>query len=911
MTEWEPDAVVVGSGFGGAVAACRLTQAGLNVLLLERGRRFESSDFPDLPTSGALPDLERWSWQSHRGLWDMQDLGPLVSAQAAGYGGGSLIYANVHLRPPAEVFAEWPQGYDPELLREHYELAAWMLEAAPIDASAELARLPKTRGFDVAANKLSRAKQTFHPPLALRYSAGQNAFGKELAACNGCGRCCLGCPHQAKSSLDHNYLHLAEQYPNLRVKTRCEVLHIDAQAGAYSITYRDALMAAPALEVKARYVFLCAGALGTTRLLSRSAARAEREPGRGLGDISQRLGRGYFANGDAVSLVFDTPDVHEPTRGPTITTSTIHREGTDFVLVQDGGYPIEMARAANAFAAPAWFGKNRFRNGSPHPRARGEEHASPAPRTIIDGELPSPLDSFGHALHTGALDGTVPEQLRQALAVLRQELLTDTRAEFEQLVDGMIERSLRALVERSTSRLLARGGAKQERLLSWLRRFTLNYLTNREELTTFAQRAFFERFGFLDTAAVAPRTLANALGGGLEHAERGTVLLAMGRDTAESALRYDAQSDRLSAEATGARGFDVLAIGERLKRDMANAMGGELRANPLVALQGKPITVHNQGGAGMAASAEAGVTNLEGEVHGHPGLFVLDAACFPASVGVNPSATILAVAERNVLTFLRKYKAAPDWPRRDASPGAAQFEQQRKRAKDWAQSMAGKLDFTPPTADPPELTSEPIGLRFSETFSGFLAPVSGIPADEAAYYELETQGRRLGQCVFELDIEIADLDRFRRDPDRQTRLSGRATCTFPNGTRQQDCSLTGVLRLLVAGARTPELPGELDDRFFLYSMQLHASDGSTANVRMYKRMPRGFDRWAWRGTSRCYTLLVDESGATRAGLVRVDLSRFTFRTLPSMHVTGTTDPARIAWALAEFAAYFGAGFGAR
>jgi len=57
--------------------------------------------------------------------------------------------------------------------------------------------------------------------------------------------------------------------------------------------------------------------------------------------------------------------------------------------------------------------------------------------------------------------------------------------------------------------------------------------------------------------------------------------------------------------------------------------------------------------------------------------------------------------------------------------------------------------------------------------------------------------------------------------------------------------------------------------------------------------------------------LVDDSGELRAGIVRVDLSRFTFRTLPSMQVTGTTDPARITWALAEFAAYFGAGFGVR
>jgi choline dehydrogenase-like flavoprotein len=909
VIEWEQEAIVVGTGFAGAVAACRLAQAGLRVLVLERGRRFESADFPDLPHGGGLPDLERWSWQTHRGLWDTQDLGPVVSAQAAGYGGGSLIYANVQLRPPSDVFADWPAGYDEATLREHYDLAAWMLEIAPIDSSQELAPLPKTRGFDVAASKLGRTEQTFHPPLALRYAAGPNAFGKELRACNGCGRCCLGCPHEAKSSLDHNYLYLAEQYPNLRVKTRCEVLRVDALAQGYAVTYRDGLSGDEPVEVRARYVFLCAGALGTTLLLARSARHAERDSARGLAKLSKRLGRGYFANGDAVSLVFDTPDAHEPTRGPTITTSTIHRDGKDFVLLQDGGYPRELARAADAFAAPAWLAKNRFRSGAPGARPRAVRPTSFDP-PVIDGGLTSPLDTFGQALASGALDDAVPVQLRQAVAALRKELLADTRPEFEQLVDGMIERSLQTLVTRSTGRWLSEGSRAREHVLGWLRRLTLGYLTDRKELATFAQRAFFERFGLLETSAAVPRSLARGLGSEVAHAERGTVLLAMGRDTAEGELCYDTERDRLSAKPSGARGFDVLSAGERLKRDMVEAMGGELRSSPLVALQGKPMTVHSQGGAGMGATPEMGVTNLEGEVHGHPGLFVLDAACFPASVGVNPSATILAVAERNVLGFLRRLKAAPDWPCHDPSPGAQQLQQQRARARGWALEAATRFDFGPPVAAPRPLTSEPIGLRFGETFSGFLAPVADLPRDEAVYYELETQGRRFGQCVFELQIEIPDLDRFWRDPERHARLSGRAACTFPDGVRHDDCKIRGDLQLLVAGSLVPDLPGDPTDRFFLYSMQLVAPSGAEATVRMYKRMPRGFDRLAWRGTSRCYARLFGE-GATRAGIMRVDLSRFVFRTLPSMHVTGTTDPARIAWALAEFAGYFGAGFGTR
>src|SRR5437899_6275131 len=107
------DAIVVGSGFGGAVTACRLSQAGFNVLVLERGRRYEAKDFPSLLHDDMLlPDLRHWRWQSEHGLWDILDLEELISVQAAGYGGGSLIYANVHIRPPPAVFNDkWPEIY--------------------------------------------------------------------------------------------------------------------------------------------------------------------------------------------------------------------------------------------------------------------------------------------------------------------------------------------------------------------------------------------------------------------------------------------------------------------------------------------------------------------------------------------------------------------------------------------------------------------------------------------------------------------------------------------------------------------------------------------------------------------------------------------------------------------------------
>src|SRR5262245_66373396 len=91
----EFQAIVVGTGFGGAVTTCRLAQAGLRVCVLERGRRYDIASIPDFPKPGQLfPDPKRWMWNGSQGLWDLRNLDGVTVAQAAAYGGGSLVYAN-------------------------------------------------------------------------------------------------------------------------------------------------------------------------------------------------------------------------------------------------------------------------------------------------------------------------------------------------------------------------------------------------------------------------------------------------------------------------------------------------------------------------------------------------------------------------------------------------------------------------------------------------------------------------------------------------------------------------------------------------------------------------------------------------------------------------------------------------
>src|SRR5438128_8955755 len=107
------DAVVVGSGFGGSVAACRLAQAGFSVTVLERGRRYDHNPFP----RNWKDPADGWLWQVRQGLFELKHFSHMMVVQGAGLGGGSLIYANVHLRAPHEVFNRgWPAAYNRVML---------------------------------------------------------------------------------------------------------------------------------------------------------------------------------------------------------------------------------------------------------------------------------------------------------------------------------------------------------------------------------------------------------------------------------------------------------------------------------------------------------------------------------------------------------------------------------------------------------------------------------------------------------------------------------------------------------------------------------------------------------------------------------------------------------------------------
>jgi cholesterol oxidase len=336
------EAIVIGTGFGGAVSACRLAQAGIDVGVLERGRRYPMNGFPRDWSNV----MNGWLWEKNQGLFDVKPISDVFVVQSAGYGGGSLIYANVHLRPPPEAFArDWPEGYSRQALDPYYDLVAYMLDVKPISASQPLGLPPKTRIMSQIAERLGRAEQFCYPNLAVNFSEPNrpslNKFGVTQNGCNHCGECDIGCNIHAKNTLDLNYLALAER-AGADVTTQCEVFKIEPLAAGYRIHYRDHRNDVVG-QTEADSVFLCAGAVNTTELLLRC-----RDEYRTLGDLSPRLGHRYSGNGDFLAFAFDTREKFQPSVGPTITTGIVYDRpnGNDdtWFIFQEGGHPREIAR---------------------------------------------------------------------------------------------------------------------------------------------------------------------------------------------------------------------------------------------------------------------------------------------------------------------------------------------------------------------------------------------------------------------------------------------------------------------------------------------------------------------------------------------------------------------------------------
>lgn len=314
--DFDADVVVVGSGFGGAVTALRLTEAGHRVLVLERGRRLSDADL-----LRARSDPRAYLWQPGLGLrgffWQriFRHVGVIGGT---GVGGGSIVWAGVLLEPGADFYAaegltrlgvDWRTELEPHLRR-----AAGMLGRAVCPHTGPMDDHLRTAASAMAAG------DTYGPvPLAIHFGKTgvvepDPFFGGEGPArtgCRLCGECLLGCPYGAKNQLDRNYLHLAQRY-GARIEAEREVTALrPLPGGGYEVATRHPWRRGEARSVTARRVVLAAGVLGTVELLARCRELGMR--------ISPALGRHVRTNSEAITAILQPPG-EDLSRGPTISS---------------------------------------------------------------------------------------------------------------------------------------------------------------------------------------------------------------------------------------------------------------------------------------------------------------------------------------------------------------------------------------------------------------------------------------------------------------------------------------------------------------------------------------------------------------------------------------------------------------
>src|SRR6476469_10164896 len=357
MTNYDDDWIVVGSGFGGSVAALRLAEKGYSVAVLECGSRFEDDDFAE----STLREPRRYFFSPKlgmRGVLRMTFFKDVFVVSGSGVGGGSLGYANTLYRA-RPAFFEDPQwaGLDNwELaLAPHYDTAERMLGVAEYEGIGPADKLLQEYGEEIGVGETftnTRVGVFFDQPgkeVPDPYFGGE---GPDRTGCMRCGSCMVGCRHGAKNTLVKNYLWFAEKlgvriFPERQVT---EIRPLGAADGSdgYEVTHErsGSWFRKRRHTVRARGVVVAAGAIGNNNLLANCKHSGA------LPRLSDRIGDVIRTNSESIQSVTARDDERDFSRSVAITSSIYPNPDTHIEVVTYGEAGDAMSGTFTAMTGP-------------------------------------------------------------------------------------------------------------------------------------------------------------------------------------------------------------------------------------------------------------------------------------------------------------------------------------------------------------------------------------------------------------------------------------------------------------------------------------------------------------------------------------------------------------------------------
>ena len=298
------DFLVVGSGFGGSVSACRLSEKGYTVGVLEMGKRWTAKDFPETTWNA-----RRWLWRPGlklHGFYNMRPFRHVMILCGNAVGGGSITYANTMLVPPDTV---WREGTWKALAAWEREMPAHYREASRMlgvtenkllgDADRMLKKFAEAQGVGDSFYKTDVAVY-FGEAGVEKPDPYFGGDGPARSGCVGCGGCMVGCRFGAKNTLDKNYLYLAEKRGAKVLAERrvTDVKPIGDGTGkdGYAVTTERSTswLFKDRQTLTARHVVLAASALGTVDLLLRLKQNGS------LPNVSDRVGHEVRTNSESI-----------------------------------------------------------------------------------------------------------------------------------------------------------------------------------------------------------------------------------------------------------------------------------------------------------------------------------------------------------------------------------------------------------------------------------------------------------------------------------------------------------------------------------------------------------------------------------------------------------------------------------